>query len=189
MRQASTASAPARNDPGRQIDTLWTEHDVGRPEQVDPAPAVPIEGHREHASLGQDRQQATRQLTDGVAPQRQAAPIERFHLDLGAQQEAPQPRRHRVAEAGFDVEQESLPVRPRHPQERRELAVRFEQEGVGRLAHRQPGHVLAQLALQVLHRVGPADRHHVARRAEGARPRPQRRRSDLRARPRRSWPG
>ena len=67
-----------------------------------------------------------------------------------------------VPEAGVDVHEQLLVTGPRHAHQGVELALRREDQRVGRLPHPERGHVLGQLALEVLHRVGARHAQHVA---------------------------
>ena len=137
MRQASTAAGPHATSPAGSSAASGSEHDVLGAEQVNPFPAVPLEGQRQDTALGQDRQQPRRRLADRRATQGQAAPRQLLHLHLGAQQEATQARRHRLAVTPVDVEHEALPVGAGHPQQGGQLPVGLEQERIRRTAHRQ----------------------------------------------------
>ena len=71
MRQASTPRRRRPSTPAGRRGVVRSQHHVLGAEQVDAGPAVPLEGQRQHAALGQHGQQPRRRLADAGAAQRQ----------------------------------------------------------------------------------------------------------------------
>ena len=88
-----------------------------------------------------------------------AGPVERLDVDLGAQAEPLEPLGHHRTEAGVGVEDEGVVGRPGDPHVDLDLALRAEQQRLGRVPEAQGLEVLAALALEV----GDARRARLAR--------------------------
>ena len=137
IRHASTASAPQATTPaGRSPRSAPSTTSLG-PNRSVPLHPFHSKGSPRTPALRQHREQPRSRVAHCVTAERQAAPRQRLDLHLGSEQEAAQARRHRVAVAAFDVEHEPLAVGPGHPEQRRQLSVRLEQERVGRRPDRR----------------------------------------------------